>query len=77
MIAYDTLLVASTQTDEDVVYRMTRALFQNRDRLIAASPAFRLFSPDAMAKQLSPVAYHPGAIRFYREQGLWPPALAD
>ncbi|NIV18543.1 MAG: TAXI family TRAP transporter solute-binding subunit, partial [Woeseiaceae bacterium] len=77
VIAYDTLLVASTQTDDDVVYRMTRALFLNRDRLIAASPAFRLFSPDAMAKQLSPVAYHPGAIRFYREQGLWPPALAD
>lgn len=77
VIAYDTLLVASTQTDDDVVYRMTRALFQNRERLIAASPAFRLFSPDAMAKQLAPVAYHPGAIRFYRGQGLWPPALAD
>ncbi len=77
VIAYDTLLVASTQTDDDVVYRMTRALFQNRDRLIAASPAFRLFSPDAMAKRLAPVAYHPGAIRFYREQGLWPPALAE
>jgi len=73
VISYDTLLFASTETSEDSVYRMTRALFDNRENLIAASPAFRLFSSDAMAKDLGVVEYHPGAIRFYREQGLWPP----
>ena len=72
VIAYDTLLFASTETSEENVYRMTRALFGNRESLIAASPAFRLFSRDAMAKDLGVVEYHPGAIRFYREQGLWP-----
>ena len=74
VIAYDTLLFASTETSEETVYRMTRALFGNRENLIAASPAFRLFSSDAMAKDLGVVEYHPGAIRFYREQDLWPPA---
>jgi TRAP transporter TAXI family solute receptor len=74
VIAYDTLLFASTETSEESVYRMTRALFGNRDELVAASPAFRLFSKESMAKDLGVVAYHPGAIRFYREQGLWPPA---
>lgn len=74
VIAYDTLLVASTETDDDDVYKMVRALFANRDRLVAASPAFRLFSPDSMAKDLGPVTYHPGAIRFYREQDMWPAA---
>jgi hypothetical protein len=73
VIAYDTLLFASTETSEEPVYRMTRALFTNKDKLVAASPAFRLFSRDAMAKDLGVVEYHPGAIRFYREQGLWPP----
>ena len=73
VIAYDTLLFASTETSEETVYRMTRALSGNRENLIAASPAFRLFSSDAMAKDLGVVEYHPGAIRFYREQGLWPP----
>lgn len=72
VIAYDTLLVASNETDGDVVYRMTRALYDNKDNLVAASPAFRLFSPDAMAKDLGTVEYHPGAIRFYRERGIWP-----
>ena len=61
------------ETREETVYRMTRALFGNKDKLVAASPAFRLFSRDAMAKDLGVVEYHPGAIRFYTEQGLWPP----
>jgi TRAP transporter TAXI family solute receptor len=74
VISYDTLLFASTMTSEETVYQMTRALFANREKLIAASPAYRLFSRDAMAKDLGVVEYHPGAIRFYQEQGLWPPA---
>lgn len=73
VIAYDTLLFASTETSEDIVYRMTSALFGNRVNLIAASPAFRLFRRESMAKDLGVVKYHPGAIRFFREQGLWPP----
>jgi hypothetical protein len=74
VIAYDTLLFASTETSDESVYRMTRALFNNKDKLVAASPAFRLFSQEEMAKDLGVVQYHSGAIRFYREQGLWPPA---
>lgn len=74
VIAYDTLLFASTETSEESVYRMTRALFANRGDLVTASPAFRLFNIESMAKDLGVVAYHPGAIRFYREQSLWPPA---
>jgi len=73
VIAYDTLLFASLETDDETVYRMTRALFDHKEYLVAASPAFRLFSRDAMAKDLGAVEYHPGAIRFYSEQGLWPP----
>jgi TRAP transporter TAXI family solute receptor len=73
VIAYDTLLFASMETSDETVYRMVHALFSNRDNLISASPAFYLFKSDAMAKDLGAVKYHPGAIRFYREQGLWPP----
>ena len=56
-------------------YLVSRSLkFDNRENLVAASPAFRLFIRDSMAKDLGVVAYHPGAIRFYKEQYLWPPA---
>ncbi len=74
IITYDTLLFASTETSDDAVYRLIRALFENKQQLVAASPAFRRFSQDAMAKDLGFLEYHAGAIRFYTEQGLWPPS---
>jgi len=73
IITYDTLLFASTETSDDAVYRLIRALFENKQQLVAASPAFRRFDRNAMAKDLGFLEYHAGAIRFYREQGLWPP----
>ncbi len=73
LITYDTLLFASNETSDETVYEMTRALYDNKQNLVAASPSFRRFSREAMAKDLGPLEYHTGAIRFYREQGLWPP----
>ncbi len=75
VIAYDTLLFASMQTGDEDVYAMTRSLHANRENLIAASPAFRFFDTNSMAKDLGEIRYHPGAIRFYEERGLWPPPV--
>ena len=74
IITYDTLLFASTDTDDEAVYRLVRTLFENKKQLVDASPAFQRFGRDAMAKDLGILEYHPGAVRFYAEQGLWPPA---
>ena len=73
-MTYDTLLFASTETNDELVYQMTRALHDHQQQLIKASPAFRRFSREAMAKDLGVLEYHRGAIRFYEEQGLWPPS---
>lgn len=74
VITYDTLLFASTETGADTVYQMTRALHDNKPNLVAASPAFRHFTRKTMAKDLGVLEYHAGAIRYYEEQGLWPPS---
>jgi TRAP transporter TAXI family solute receptor len=74
VITYDTLLFASTETSVEIVYRMTHALHDNKQDLVHASPAFRRFARESMAKDLGILEYHPGAIRFYREHGLWPPS---
>jgi TRAP transporter TAXI family solute receptor len=73
VITYDTLLFASTDTDDEIAYRMTRALYENKQSLVATTPAYRRFSREAMAKDLGVLEYHAGAIRFYREQDLWAP----
>jgi hypothetical protein len=32
---------------------------------------FRLFDPAAMAKSFEVVQYHPGAVKYYKEIGIW------
>ena len=36
-------------------------------------PPLRLFDKNAMAQVIAGVAYHPGAIKYYKEIGQWPP----
>jgi hypothetical protein len=36
-----------------------------------AAPPFRLFDPKTMSKDLGALQYHPGAVKFYREAGIW------
>jgi TRAP transporter TAXI family solute receptor len=72
-IAYDGVLVASAKTSEDTVYQMVKAMHGNKKVMAEVFGAMNLFDPDAMVKALGPIQWHPGAVRFYKEQGAWPP----
>jgi len=72
-MAYDGVLVASVKTPEDVVYRMVRAMHGHKKVMAAVFGAMNLFDPQDMAKPLGPIQWHPGAVRFYQELGVWPP----
>ena len=64
-------LNSSTNVPEDVVYRVIKAIHENWDQLrreyvqLANQPA------DAIAPADVNHPYHDGAIRYYREVGLW------
>ncbi len=73
VLTYDAVLVASTKTPDDVVYRMVKAMHANKKAMAEVFGAMNLFDPGRMATQLDPIQYHPGAIKFYQEQGVWPP----
>lgn len=72
-MAYDMLLASSTKTPEETVYKIVKVMHDNPDALAASFAALRAFSPDKMAKKADPAQYHPGAVKYYREAGLWPP----
>ena len=36
------------------------------------SPVFNRFSPDNMIPDYKGVKFHPAAVKFYTEAGLWP-----
>jgi TRAP transporter TAXI family solute receptor len=70
--AYDYVLLTRAGEPEEIVYKVVKAMHDNKADLVASVPGFREFGPDKMAKK-STVEYHPGAIKFYTEKGLWPP----
>ena len=71
-IAYDALVFASTKTPDDMVYKLTKAIYENKADMVATFAPMNLFEQKSMAKKTR-VPYHPGAIKFYQEKGLWPP----
>lgn len=65
-------LATSTHVPDDVVYRAVKAIYGNKPELVATAAPMKSFDPSAMA-EASAVPYHPGAEKFYKEIGLWPP----
>jgi TRAP transporter TAXI family solute receptor len=62
------VLVVSSEMDEDAVYQITKALFENITELQAVHPAANETTVE-FTLQATPVPLHPGAIRYYEEIG--------
>jgi len=63
------LLMASAKTPDDVVYKVTKAIYENKAKLVASLRAFNGFDPKMMNPALG-LKVHPGAARFYKEVDL-------
>jgi TRAP transporter TAXI family solute receptor len=63
------MLVVRADVPDDLVYNLTKALWENLDRVRAAHARGRDFE---LTKALDgmPVPVHPGAERYYRERGV-------
>jgi TRAP transporter TAXI family solute receptor len=61
-------LVSSADVPDDVVYAMTKAIFENLDKMVAAHAAAKAISVDKAAKE-PPAPLHPGAERYFKEAG--------
>ena len=73
IIAFDFLLTTATEVPEDVVYKVVKTLHGNKKSLVASFKGWSGFKPERMAKKYAGLQYHPGAIKFYKEIGQWPP----
>lgn len=63
------MLVTRQDVDADLVYSLTRALWENTDRLRAAHARGRDITT-ATARRGMPITMHAGALRYYREFGI-------
>ncbi len=73
--AYDVVFFTNAKMPDEVVYRITKAVFENKADMAAVFPALNRFNPEHMAKRFKVLEYHPGAIKFFQEKGLWPPKV--
>lgn len=62
-------LVTHDEVPEDTAYAMTKALWENLDELQAAHAAANDIKPEQALTGM-PVPLHPGAEKYYKEQGL-------
>jgi len=69
--AYDIYLLTHKGLDEDTVYRVTKALWEQNRKLWPLHSAFEEWATRRYADPGVTVPYHPGAIRLYREKGAW------
>lgn len=63
------ILVAREDLDSDLIYWLTRTLFEKQPELAASDPLGRALSREGATKDL-PAPLHPGAERYYRETGV-------
>jgi TRAP transporter TAXI family solute receptor len=68
-LAVVNFLVTHAGVPDDVVYQMTKQLFENLDQMVAAHKAASAIKLETATNGM-PLPLHPGAERFYREKGL-------
>jgi hypothetical protein len=61
--------VSSTATDEEIIYQIVKAVFENFKRFKKLHPAFANLDPSLMITNNLSAPLHDGAVRYYKEQG--------
>ena len=72
LIGYQYALMAGAAVPDETVHAVVEALHGHKPALAEALGVFGGFDPSAMAASLEGVTFHPGAVRFYQEAGIWP-----
>jgi hypothetical protein len=68
-VAVNAVLIAGNQLKEDLVYNLTKALFENQAELAAAHAKGKELNAQYAVKGVS-IPFHPGAVKYYKEKGL-------
>jgi TRAP transporter TAXI family solute receptor len=70
VVGVSVLLVVSETMPEDLAHDITRVLFEKQPELATIHPQAKVLSVKT-ATTGSPIPFHPGAIRYYRDQHAW------
>jgi TRAP transporter TAXI family solute receptor len=62
-------VICNADVDADLVYQLTKAMFEHQDYMIKIHPFAKYTTPENAAKH-AVIPLHPGAIRYLKEKGI-------
>jgi uncharacterized protein len=71
-VAYDIYFATHRSAPDHVVAAILRAVWDNVDKLKPLHPGFAEWTRERAVSPEVTIPYHPAAIRFYQEKGVWP-----
>jgi TRAP transporter TAXI family solute receptor len=70
VVFHDYLVMAGTQMSDETAYKIAKLLYEQQDKLVAVSRIYGRYKKENLARDHG-VPFHPGAIKFYKEVGIW------
>jgi hypothetical protein len=67
------VMICQSTLSEDLVYQLSKVLFENNDYMVKIHPSAAYTTPENAAKY-SPIPLHPGTIKYLKEKGVEVPA---
>lgn len=71
LINYDANLISSKDLSNEMVKKVLAAVWDNADKLVTIHRGLSGFKNDAAVTDVPMIPYHPAAIEFYKEKGIW------
>jgi len=63
-------LIVRSDADEEFVYRVTKIIYEGREKIAQTHAAGKSINAQNVVRKTG-VEFHPGAIKYYREIGIW------
>ena len=64
------ILVAHENMSDQTAYNIVKTIFDKRDELIAVHKEAANFKLEKQKTSATPVPYHPGALKYFKEKGV-------
>jgi len=72
VLATPSVITTGTHVSDEIVYKVIKAMAENKAELVKGHPSFRPFDPKKrMAARYPGIKHHPGAIKYFKEKGIW------
>ncbi|MBI4444848.1 MAG: TAXI family TRAP transporter solute-binding subunit [Acidobacteria bacterium] len=71
LMSYDFYLVGRANLPEELVYLIVRTLWEKNEELTRINTQLQDWTPSNFVTNFNTIAYHPGAVRLYREKNVW------